>query len=145
LANLFQCSRCTSSCVSFPRFFCLPSRHVGHTHFGTFEFANSIGWFFETVPPLTTHHVVSDHFLPAASYYARTPASARASRRWRQPAVPRLSIMRESLQRASSWPYCFLWYACDTYIAVRDATAVRVLAEPPATSTLTPNLTRTIV
>ena len=26
----------------FPKLFCLPRRHVGHTHFGTFEFANSI-------------------------------------------------------------------------------------------------------
>ena len=33
LANLFQGSRSTFSCVSFPSVFCLPSRHVGHIHF----------------------------------------------------------------------------------------------------------------
>ena len=32
----------------FPTLFCLPRRHVGYTYFGTFEFANSIRWFFET-------------------------------------------------------------------------------------------------
>ena len=46
LANLFQGSRSTFSCVSFPSVFCLPSRHVGHIHFDTFEFANSIRAFF---------------------------------------------------------------------------------------------------
>jgi hypothetical protein len=33
----------------FPQLFCLPRRHLGHINFGTFEFANSIGAFFETI------------------------------------------------------------------------------------------------
>jgi hypothetical protein len=32
----------------FPQLFCLQRRHVGHINFGTFEFANSIGWVCET-------------------------------------------------------------------------------------------------
>ena len=33
----------------FPQLFCIPRRHVGHTNFGTFEFANSIGTLFATL------------------------------------------------------------------------------------------------
>jgi hypothetical protein len=32
----------------FPKLFCLQRRHVGYTHFGTFEFANSIRPIFDT-------------------------------------------------------------------------------------------------
>jgi hypothetical protein len=39
----------------FPQLFYLPRRHMGHTNFGTFEFANSIPPFFET--PSTTYAV----------------------------------------------------------------------------------------
>jgi len=41
----------------FPQLFCLQSRHVGHTYFGTWGLANSIRPFFETHPSLTTQPV----------------------------------------------------------------------------------------
>ena len=42
---------------TFPTCFCLQRRHVGYTHFGTFEFANSIRRFCETLQ--ACHHTAS--------------------------------------------------------------------------------------
>jgi hypothetical protein len=49
LANLLQSSKSAFSCVSFPKLFCLPRKHVGCTNFGTFEFVNSIRALNETL------------------------------------------------------------------------------------------------
>src|SRR5215216_4615338 len=40
----------------FPQLFCLQSRHVGHTNFGTWRLANSFGTFFEA-SAYTSHSV----------------------------------------------------------------------------------------
>jgi len=55
----------------FPQLFCIPRRHVGHTNFGTFEFANSIPPFFETLSPISVERNAATIWDETAQFLPR--------------------------------------------------------------------------